>query len=53
MNGLREWTDIALIAMGAVYKWVLGALAVAAVILGGLFAAGVFTGEDDAAETVT
>lgn len=47
----REWTDIALIMVAASYKWVLGALAVAAVIVGGLFAAGVFTGGDDAADT--
>ena len=45
--------DIALIAMGASYKWLLGALAVAAVIVGGLFAAGVFTGGDDADGTQT
>lgn len=48
MNGLREWTDIALIALAASYKWLLGGLAVVAVIVGGLFAAGVFSGGEDA-----
>ena len=51
MKGLKEWTDIALITLAASYKWVLGALAVAAVIGGGLFAAGVFTGGDETADT--
>lgn len=48
MKGLREWTDIALIAMAASYKWALGGMAVIAVIVGGLYFAGVFSGEEDA-----
>lgn len=48
MNGLKEWADIALIMLAASYKWILGALAAIALIVGGLFAAGVFGGGDDA-----
>jgi len=45
----REWMDIALITLAASYKWLLGGLAAIAVVVGALFAAGVFSGGDDAA----
>ena len=48
MNSLKEWADIALIILTASYKWILGAMAVIALIVGGLLAAGVFGGDDDA-----
>lgn len=53
MNGLKEWADIALIMLTASYKWILGGLAAIALILGWLFAAGVFGGDDAAGNLAT
>ncbi len=44
---MKWFLDVAYIAIGASYKWVLGTAVIVAVVVGGLFVAGVFGGSDD------
>ena len=46
MNRLRVWTDIALVTLTGKWRWILGGTAVVAVVVVGLFAAGVFGGDE-------
>ena len=41
---MRWWLDVAVIALGASWKWLLAIVLIGGGILGGLFAAGVFSG---------
>jgi len=48
MNRIRVWTDIALVTITDKWKWILGGTGVVAVVVVGLFAAGVFGGNEAA-----
>ena len=43
---MKWFLDVGYIAIGASYKWVLGMTVIVAVVVGGLFVAGVFGGDD-------